>query len=81
MISREIARRICRQYFRPDSKDFDQVRQLFGHISALIKRELDDDTMTPELKACIKVHIWRYIRYNTKIAFDERTARESIHST
>lgn len=80
-ISREIARRICRKNFRAESKDFALVRRVFGHITALVKNELNGEEFNSELMACVKVHIWRYIRYNTLIEFDDRTARDSIKNT
>jgi len=78
VISREIARRICKKHFRSESKDFALVREVFAHITALVKSELNGEEFSSELMACVKVHIWRYIRYNTLIEFDDRTARDSI---
>ena len=33
----------------------------------LVKSELNDEPLTPELMSCVKVHLWRKIIYNTKI--------------
>lgn len=67
ILAREIARRIFVRNFKPDMKDFGAVTQVFGQISKLTKNELNDEVFTNDLLLCVKVHLWRRIRYGTKI--------------
>ena len=67
ILAREIARRIFVKNFKPDSKDFEPVKKVFGRITNLVKAELNDEPFSAELLSCVKVHLWRRIRYGTKI--------------
>lgn len=67
ILAREISRRIFVKYFKADMKTFEPVKKVFGQISRLIKEELNDEPFTPELLSCVKVQLWRRIRYGTKI--------------
>ncbi len=67
VLAREIARRIFVRNFKPEMKDFDAVKKVFGRISKLVIDELNDEPFTPELLLCVKVHLWRKIKYGTKI--------------
>ena len=78
VLAREIARRIYTKSFKPDSKDFELVSRVFGQITKLVKAELNDEPLTPELMACVKVHLWRKIYYNTKIRIKEIQIENSV---
>ena len=67
ILAKEIARRIFVKNFKPDAKDFDSVKRVFGQITNLVKAELNDEPFSKELLSCVKVHLWRRIRYGTKI--------------
>ncbi len=67
VLAREVARRIFVKNFKPDTTDFDVVINVFGRISRLIQMELNDEKFTSELLSCVKVHLWRRIKYGTKI--------------
>lgn len=67
VLAREVARRIFIKNFKADMKDFEVVKRVFGKISKLIRDELNDEPFTPELLSCVKVHLWRRIKYGTKI--------------
>ena len=71
ILAREIARRLFVRNFRADQKDFDPVFAVFRHISRLVQEELNDEPFTPELLSCVKLHLWRRIRYGTKIPVRE----------
>lgn len=78
VLAREIARRIFVKNFRADTRDFDAVVKVFGQISKLIKEELNDEIFTPELFSCVKLHLWRRIRYGTKIDIKEILIENSL---
>lgn len=67
ILAREIARRIFVRNFKPETSDFNVVIKVFRQITKLVKAELNDEPFSPELVACVKVHLWRRIRYGTKI--------------
>lgn len=78
ILSKEIARRIFIKHFKPDSKDFNVVKEVFAHISKLIIEELNDEPFTPELLSCVKMHLWRKIQYGTKIKLNEKVIENSL---
>jgi len=78
ILAREIARRIYVKNFKPDSTDFELVKKVFSRISLLIKNELNDEPFTPELLSCVKVHLWRKIKYSTKIKINEKLIENSL---
>ena len=78
ILAREIARRIYVKNFKPDSTDFELVKKVFSKISFLIKHELNDEPFTPELLSCVKVHLWRKIKYSTKIKINEKLIENSL---
>lgn len=78
VLAREIARRIYVKNFKPDTDDFKVLEKVFGRISRLIISELNDEPFTPELLSCVKVHLWRRIKYNTKIRFTETQMINSL---
>lgn len=78
ILAREIARRIYVKNFKPDSTDFELVKKVFSRISLLIKNELNDEPYTLELLSCVKVHLWRRIKYSTKIKINEKLIENSL---
>ena len=81
ILAREIARRIFTRNFKADSKDFAIIQTVFGKISSLVKAELNDEPFTPELLACVKVHLWRRIWYGTKIPIKEIQIENSVRKS
>lgn len=78
VLAREIARRIFVKNFKADTKDFEAITKVFGKISKLIQAELNDEKFTPELLSCVKVHLWRRIKYGTKIPIKEIQIENSL---
>lgn len=78
VLSREIARRIFVKNFKADTKDFEAVIKVFGKISKLIKAELNNEEFTPELLSCVKVHLWRKIKYGTQIPIRDIQIEKSL---
>lgn len=67
ILAREVARRIFVKHFKPGDKDFNLVIEVFKRISNSVNSELNDEPFTDELLLCVKLHLWRRIRYGTKI--------------
>ena len=78
ILAREVARRIFVKNFKADTKDFAPVKKVFGQISKLIQDELNDEPFTPELLSCVKVHLWRRIKYGTKIPLKDIQIENSL---
>ena len=78
MLAKEIARRIYKRFFTPSETSFEPVKQVFGHIWALTAEELDGLPRTPELVTCVKVHLWRKIRYETNIPVPDQLIENSL---
>lgn len=78
VLAREVARRIYKKFFKPDSTDFGIVLEVFKQITALVREELNSEPLTAELVSCVKVHLWRKIRYNTKIKVKDIQIENSI---
>lgn len=78
ILAKEIARRIFVHNFRPDTKDFEALRKVFGQITNLTKAELNNEPFSPELLACVKTHLWRRIKYGTKIPVKELQIENSL---
>lgn len=78
VLAREIARRIFVKNFKTDTKDFEVIKKVFGKISKLIQIELNDEEFTTELLYCVKVHLWRRIKYGTKIPIKETQIENSL---
>ena len=44
----------------------------------MIQAELNDEEFTPELLSCVKVHLWRRIKYGTKIQIRDTQIENSL---
>ncbi len=78
ILAREIARRIYVRYFTPESKDFEELYEPFKKISSLVKAELNNEPFSPELLSCVKCHLWRKLKYGTKIKFSDLQVQKSL---
>ncbi len=78
ILAREVARRLFVHNFTPQDKTFAPVTKLFSYISKAVRDELNDEPFTPELLACVKVHLWRRIRYETQIPVQEIQIEKSV---
>lgn len=78
ILAREVARRIFVKNFKAETKDFEPIRKVFSQISKLIQSELNDEPFTPELLSCVKVHLWRRIKYGTKIPLKDIQIENSL---
>ncbi len=78
ILAREISRRIFNKYIKTGATDFGLLEGVFSHISKLIIEELNDEPFTKELLTCVKVHLWRRIKYNTRIRVTETLINNSI---
>lgn len=80
-LGREIARRIFTRSFKADSKDFNVIKEVFSRITRLTKDELNGEPFSKELLSCVKMHLWRRIRYGTKTTVSPATVHASLEKT
>ena len=78
VLAREIARRVFNKKIGTGAKDFHLVEETFRQISKLIIDELNDEPFTPELLTCVKVHLWRKIRYSSNIRISDTLIENSL---
>ncbi|WP_409969078.1 ATP-binding protein [Bengtsoniella intestinalis] len=78
VLAREVARRIFTKNFKADMSDFVVLKQALSKISLLVKAELNDEPFTGELLSCVKVHLWRRIKYGTKIPITDAQIINSL---
>lgn len=67
VLSKEIARRIFKERIGMGCKDVEKLTAVLKQISLLVKKELDDIPFSRELLSCVKVYLWRHIKYDTKL--------------
>lgn len=78
ILAKEVARRIFKNNIGVGCKDFERLKHVFANISKLIKGELNDEPFTPELKSCVKVYLWRHVKYDTALRVKEETINKSL---
>ena len=78
ILGREVARRIFVKNFKPDSADAKSVKDVFLHMTPLIKQELNDETFDINLFACVELHLLRRVRHGTKIKISDATVRVTL---
>lgn len=77
-LGREIARRIFRKNIQHNAKDIECIKQTFSQISKLVIEELNSESFNKELLSCVKVHLWRLIKYDTKLKISNQTVIASL---
>lgn len=78
LLGREIARRIFNRNFPAGTKDTEILKGVLLKINTLTKSELNDERYDRPLLSCVKVHLWRKIKYDTKIKVSEQTIENSL---
>ena len=59
-------------------KSFDSVFEVFKRITRLVREELNDEPFSKELLTCVKIQLWRRIKYGTEIPVREVQVRNSV---
>jgi len=78
ILARDIARRIFARNFKPDTKDFEVLKDVYFRIERLIKAELNDEPYTKELSACVKLQLLRRVKYYTRIPLTDKIITETL---
>ena len=78
VLAREVARRIFTKNFRSRDTSFEPLEGVLRKITRLIKDELNGEPFSAELFSCVKVHLWRKVRYGTKIPVTDIQIKNSL---
>ena len=82
ILARDIARRIFNRYVGPVSADKakckDAVKKLFPKLEKLTVAELNDEVYSKALLRCVKLHLLRRVRYETKLEISDSLIEETI---
>lgn len=78
ILAREIVRRIYVKNFKTSTKDNGQLKIVLANITKLVKAELNDEEFSQELLACVKCHLWRKLKYETKIPITQIQINNSL---
>lgn len=78
ILAREIARRIHKQYLGVNCNEFAKLNNVFKNLHNLVVSELNDEPFSRDLLSCVKVHLLRKVRYETKIRISDETIYKSL---
>ena len=78
ILAREIARRIHKQYLGVNCNEFAKLNNVFKNLHNLVVSELNDEPFSRDLLSCVKVHLLRIVRYETKIRISDETIYKSL---
>lgn len=78
VLAKEVARRIFNRYIKSGAREIEKIRFVLSKIQTLIINELNDEPFNRPLLSCVKVHLWRKVKYETNIGISEITIRKSL---
>lgn len=78
LLAKEIARRIFNKNIPVGTSNIDPLKSVLLKIQTLTLSELNDEIFDRKLLSCVKVHLWRKIKYDTKINISENTIKTSL---
>ena len=78
ILAKEIARRIFKRHIGLGCRNIDALKNVLRNISKLIKEELNDEPFSRNLLSCVKVYLWRHIKYDTQLRIPEDVVCKSL---
>ena len=78
ILAKEVARRIHKKYLGVNCSEFEKLNEVFKKLQSLIRAELNDEPFSRELYSCVKVHLLRKVKYETKIRISDETIYKSL---
>lgn len=78
LFSKEIANRIFIKQFNRESKDFEQLKMVFGQIKRMIETEMGGVPGNEKCIPCVKVHFLRMIKYRTRIPITDKVIQLTL---
>lgn len=78
ILAKEVARRIFKNRIGAGCNEPQKLKDVLHEISKLIKEELNDEPFTRELLSCVKVYLWRHVKYDTRLLVPESVIENSL---
>lgn len=78
VLARDVARRVFVRHLKTTDNSLEPLRALLARISSAVRLELDGRPLTHELLLCVKVHLWRRVRYETRIPITQAQVEHSL---
>lgn len=78
ILAKEVARRIFKKYIGKGCKDIEKLKVVLGRISKLIVAELNDEPFSRELLSCVKVYLWRHVKYDSHLRVAQNIINNSL---
>lgn len=78
LLAKEIARRIFNKNIPIGTKNIEDLKSVMMRIQTLVLAELNDEKFDRKLLSCVKVHLWRKVKYETKINISDGTIKKSL---
>ena len=78
LLAKEIARRIFNNNIPIGTKNIEDLKSVMMRIQTLVLAELNDEKFDRKLLSCVKVHLWRKVKYETKINISDGTIKKSL---
>lgn len=78
VLAKEVARRIFKKYVGNGCREVEKLKNVLSKISSLIKSELNDEPFNRELLSCVKVYLWRHVKYDTFLHVPSKVIYESL---
>lgn len=78
VLAKEVARRIFKNYIGVGCKEPEKLKHVLRNISNMIVSELNDEPYSRELLSCVKVYLWRHVKYDTKLGVPDSVIYNSL---
>jgi hypothetical protein len=77
-VARQVARRIFSKNLNEGTRDNTELIKLFSSIHSCIQKELNKEPISPIVEVCSKIHLWRRIKYHTKLNITPENIKNSV---
>ena len=67
-----------KKYIGKGCKDIEKLKVVLGRISKLIVAELNDEPFSRELLSCVKVYLWRHVKYDSHLRVAQNVINNSL---
>lgn len=78
MIGKQVSRRILMKHFQQETNDKSQLKDVYSKLQTHIKRELNDEILDRRLVTCSALHLFRRVKYETKISLSDQEIIKAI---
>jgi len=76
--SQDLARKIFNRYFVKNTNDVERLKKVIPYLKQIVEKMIEKEKVTPQLLACVKVHLYRKIRNETRIGITDEQMKRLI---